>query len=133
MGLVEAVQQALANATRRPNEVDFINAWGTGHRVIDTNESRAMQHLFGNRLAEIPVSSIKGAIGTPLGASGAIQAASTALSLMHGILPPTVNWETPDPSCPLNLSNQTRRLPVKVSVVNSHGLSGSNSALVIEK
>lgn len=133
MGLVTAVQQALANAQRRPEDIEFINAWGTGHRVIDANESRALQHLYGTRLAEIPVSSIKGAIGTPLGASGAIQAASTALSLLHGMLPPTVNWETPDPSCPLNLSNQPRRLPVKIAVVNSHGLSGSNSALVMEK
>ncbi|MEI6105641.1 MAG: beta-ketoacyl-[acyl-carrier-protein] synthase family protein [Opitutae bacterium] len=133
MGLVTAVQQALANAKRRPEDVEFINAWGTGHRVIDANESRALQLLYGTRLAEIPVSSIKGAIGTPLGASGAIQTASTALSLLHGLLPPTVNWETPDPSCPLNLSNQPRRLPVKIAVVNSHGLSGSNSALVIEK
>jgi 3-oxoacyl-(acyl-carrier-protein) synthase len=133
MGLVEAVQQALANAKRSADDVDFINAWGTGHRVIDANESRALQHLYGSRLAEIPVSSIKGAIGTPLGASGAIQAASTIVSLMHGLLPPTVNWETPDPSCPLNLSNQPRRIPVQIAVVNSHGLSGSNSALVIEK
>jgi 3-oxoacyl-(acyl-carrier-protein) synthase len=133
MGLVDAIQLALANALRRPDEVDYINAWGTGHRVIDANECRALQQLYGTRLANIPVSSIKGAIGTPLGASGAIQAASTVLSLQHGLLPPTVNWETPDPSCPLNLSNQLRHLPVKIAVVNSHGLSGSNSALVIEK
>ena len=133
MGLVASIQQALANAMRRPEEVDYINAWGTGHRVIDSNESRALSHLFGDRLAEIPVSSIKGAIGTALAASGPIQAASTALSLQHGVIPPTVNWETPDPSCPLNLSNQPRRLPVKIAIVNSHGLSGSNSALVMEK
>ncbi len=133
MGLVESVRQALANAQRRPNEVDFINAWGTGHRVIDANESRAMTHLYGNRLTEIPVSSIKGSIGTALGASGPIQAASTALSLLYGLIPPTVNWESPDPACALNLSSQPRRLPVRVAVVNSHGLSGSNAALVIEK
>jgi 3-oxoacyl-(acyl-carrier-protein) synthase len=133
MGLVETVRQALANAMRRPDEVEYINAWGTGHRVIDANESRAMEHLYGGRLAEIPVSSIKGAIGTALGASGPIQAASTVLSLVHGLIPPTVNWETPDPACPLNLSNRPRRLPVKIAVVNSHGLSGSNSALVMER
>ncbi|SDS22031.1 beta-ketoacyl-[acyl-carrier-protein] synthase family protein [Opitutus sp. GAS368] len=133
MGLVECVRQALANAQRRSDEVNFINAWGTGHRVIDANESRAMAHLYGSRLAEIPVSSIKGAIGTALGASGPIQAASTALSLQQGLIPPTVNWESPDPACPLNLSNQPRRLPVRVAVVNSHGLSGSNAALVVER
>lgn len=133
MGLVPTVRQALANALRRPEEVDFVNAWGPGHRTIDANESSAMQQLYGDRLAEIAVSSIKGAIGTALGASGPIQAASTALSLFHGLLPPTVNWESPDPACPLNLSNQPRRLPVKIAVVNSHGLSGSNSALVLER
>ena len=133
MGLVESVQQALANAQRRPEEVDFINAWGTGHRVIDANEARAMHEVFGDRLGEIPVSSIKGAIGTALAASGPIQAASTALSLQHGVIPPTVNWDTPDPSCPLNLSNRSRRLPVKIAVINSHGLSGSNAAIVMEK
>ena len=133
MGLVDCVRQALANACRRPEEVDFINAWGTGHRVIDANESRAMTHLYGGRLPEIAVSSIKGAIGTALGASGPIQTASTALSLFHGIIPPTVNWEAPDPACPLNLSNQPRRLPVRLAVVNSHGLSGSNAAVVLEK
>ena len=132
-GLVETVRQALANARRRPDEVEYINAWGTGHRVIDANESRAMEGLYGARLSEIPVSSIKGAIGTALGASGPIQMASTVLSMQHGLIPPTVNWETPDPACPLNLSNQPRRLSVKIAVVNSHGLSGSNSALVIEK
>jgi 3-oxoacyl-[acyl-carrier-protein] synthase II len=133
MGLVDSVRQALANARRRPEEVDFINAWGTGHRIIDANESRAMLELYGSRLQEIAVSSIKGAIGTALGASGPIQAASTALSLNYGVLPPTVNWESPDPACPLNLSTQARRLPIKLAVVNSHGLSGSNAALVIEK
>lgn len=133
MGLVDCIRQALANARRRPEEVDFINAWGTGHRVIDANESRAMSDLYGSRLPEIAVTSIKGAIGTALGASGPIQAASTALSLLHGVLPPTVNWDHPDPACPLNLSRQPRRIPVRLAVVNSHGLSGSNAALVLEK
>ncbi len=133
LGLVPTIRQALANALHRPDEVDFINAWGTGHRIIDANESSAMHQLYGDRLGEIPVSSIKGAIGTALGASGPIQTASTVLSLLHGLLPPTVNWETPDPACPLNLSNQPRRLPVNLAVVNSHGLSGSNSALVLER
>lgn len=133
MGLSDAIKMALANAMRRTDEVGFINAWGTGHRFIDVNESRALQKTFGSRLPDIPVTSIKGAIGTALGASGPIQTASTALSLLEGLLPPTVNWETQDPGCPLNLSNQTRRMHVEVAVVNAHGLSGSNSALVIEK
>lgn len=133
MGLADAIKMALANAMRRTDEVGYINAWGTGHRFIDVNETRALQKIFGCHLPDIPVTSIKGAIGTALGASGPIQTASTALSLLEGVLPPTVNWETQDPGCPLNLCNQTRRMHVRVAIVNAHGLSGSNSALVIEK
>lgn len=133
MGLAMAIRAALANAQRRPEEVSFINAWGTGHRFIDVNESRALLKVFDAHLGNIPVSSIKGSIGTALGAAGPIQAASTALSLLTGVLPPTVNWETPDPGCPLNLSNSARRVHAKIAVVNAHGLSGSNSALVLER
>jgi len=133
MGIADAIRTALANATRRPNEVGYINAWGTGHRFIDLSEARALQKAFGSHLANIPVSSIKGAIGTALGASGPIQSASTIISLMTEVLPPTVNWETSDPGCPLNLSNTARRVRTNVAVVSAHGLSGSNSALVLER
>lgn len=132
-GIGSAVHAALANACRRPDEVGYINAWGPGHRVIDQGEASALARVFGRRLADIPATSIKGAVGTALGASGPIQLASTVLSMMHGQLPPTVNWENPDPTCPLNLSNQCRRLSVNVALVNSHGMAGSNSALVVEK
>lgn len=133
LGLVDAIRYALANARRRPDEVGYINAWGTGHRFIDANETAALQKVYGQHLANIPVSSIKGAIGTALGASGPIQTASTVLSLVTGVLPPTVNWNTPDPGCALNLSNQARRVQINVAVVDAHGLSGSNSALVLER
>jgi 3-oxoacyl-(acyl-carrier-protein) synthase len=132
-GISEAIRDALANACRRPEEVDYVNAWGPGHRTIDASEAFALKCQFGARLAEIPVSSIKGAIGTPLGASGAIQTASAALSLRHGLIPPTVNWEHPDPNCPLNLSSQARRLNPTITIINTHGLSGTNSCLVLEK
>jgi 3-oxoacyl-(acyl-carrier-protein) synthase len=132
-GLHDALHLALANASRRPEEVEYINAWGPGHRRIDPTEASALRRMFGSRLAEIPVSSIKGAVGTALGASGPIQLASVVLSLEHGLLPPTVNWETPDPDCALNLANHSRRVAINLAVINAHGLSGSNSALVIER
>ncbi|HRG55052.1 MAG TPA: beta-ketoacyl-[acyl-carrier-protein] synthase family protein [Lacunisphaera sp.] len=132
-GLRESMIQALANACRRPDEVDYINAWGPGHKQIDSHEAYAIKKLFGPELPEVPVTSIKGAVGTALGASGAMQTASTILSLIHGLLPPTLNWETPDPNCPLNLSTQLRRLHPRVAIINSHGLSGSNTTLVLEK
>lgn len=131
-GISDAANIALANAQRRPGEVDYICAWGPGHRTIDANESTAMRRVFGASLPEIAVVSLKGAIGTALAASGPIQIASTALSLRHGLLPPTVNWETPDPHCPLNLSSQPRYLSPRVAIVNAHGLSGSNAVVVLE-
>jgi len=132
-GIADAARIALANAGRRPEEVNYICAWGPGHRVIDTNEAAAMRRVFGDLLADIPVSSIKGSIGTALAAAGAIQVASAALSLKHGITPPTVNWETPDPQCSLNLSARPRYLSTNVALVNAHGLSGSNAVLVVER
>lgn len=132
-GIADAARIALANASRRADEVDYICAWGPGHRAIDTNESTALRHIFGDRLGNIPVSSIKGAIGTALAAAGAIELASAALSLRQGQIPPTVNWETPDPQCPLNLNGQTRYLCAQVAMVNAHGLSGSNAVVILEK
>ncbi len=132
-GIADAARIALANASRRADEVDYICAWGPGHRAIDTNESTALRQIFGDLLANIPVTSIKGAIGTALAAAGAIEVASVALSLRHGQIPPTVNWETRDPQCPLNLNSQSRYLSPHVAMVNAHGLSGSNAILVVEK
>lgn len=132
-GISEAIRDALANACRRPDEVDFVNAWGPGHRVIDASEALALRIQFGGRLDEIAATSIKGAIGTPLGASGAVQTVSVALSLKTGVIPPTVNWEHPDPNCPLNLAQYSRRLSPKIAIVNAHGLSGTNSCIVLER
>jgi 3-oxoacyl-(acyl-carrier-protein) synthase len=133
LGIAGAIKNALANSGRRAQEIDFVNAWGPGHRLIDANEALALKKVFGPRLAEIACVSIKGSVGTPLGASGAIQTASTALSLARGIIPPTVNWETFDPGCPLNLSAAPRHLQPSVAVVDAHGLSGVNAALVLER
>jgi 3-oxoacyl-(acyl-carrier-protein) synthase len=132
-GIGEALADALANARRRPEEVDYVCAWGTGHRIIDICEAMALKQQFGSRLQEIPVASVKGSVGIALGASGAIQTASVALTLAMGLIPPTVNWQTPDPDCPLNLSASPRRIQPSIAVVNAHGLSGTNAALVIER
>lgn len=131
-GLMETMRMALANARRTPDEVDFINAWGPGHEHIDRVEAQCLARMFGARLPEIAAVSLKGAIGNPLGAAGAIQAASVALTFRSGIVPPTVNWTTPDPDCPLNLSGVARHLQPRVAIVNAHGLSGSNATLVME-
>ena len=131
-GLMESMRMALANAQRNPHEVDLINAWGPGHEQIDRVEASCLRRMFGPRIRDIAAVSLKGAIGNPLGAAGAIQAASVALSFRTGVIPPTVNWETPDPDCALNLSNRSRHLQAHIAIVNAHGLSGSNATLVME-
>ncbi len=130
-GLAEAIRLTLANAGMRQQAVDCINAWGPGHKLVDRAEAQVLRGLFGARLAEIPATSIKGAIGNPLGAGGAIQVAAAALGLRDGLIPPTVNWQYPDPDCPLNLSATTRSVAHRVTLVNSHGLSGTNACLVL--
>lgn len=130
-GLLQAIQHALANANLKPSDVDMISAWGPGHREIDAAEATALKSAFGPHLQSIATVSIKGAIGNPFGAAGAIQAGCAALGIRESFLPPTVNWMHPDPSCLLNLSASPRFSESSVALVNSHGLSGTNSALVL--
>jgi len=130
-GLRDAIRLALANAGVRPGEVDCISAWGPGHKLVDRAEARVLRAVFGHRLGEIPATSIKGAIGNPLGAGGAIQTAAAALGLRDGVIPPTVNWQYPDPDCPLNLSAAARVVAHRLTLVNSHGLSGTNACLIL--
>jgi 3-oxoacyl-(acyl-carrier-protein) synthase len=132
-GLSETMRMALANAGRAASSVDFINAWGPGHSEIDAVEASCLCALFGGRLGSIPAVSLKGAIGNPLAAAGAIQVASTALSLATGRIPPTVNWETPDPECPLNLGREARDVGCSVALVNAHGLCGTNASMILSK
>jgi 3-oxoacyl-[acyl-carrier-protein] synthase II len=132
-GLKETMKMALANAGRRPTEVDLINAWGPGHQEIDRAEAAALCAVFGSRVSRIPAVSLKGAIGNPLGAAGAIQVASAALSLKTGRIPPTVNWQTPDPECPLHLSGEPRDIGCATAIVNAHGLSGTNASIVLRR
>jgi len=132
-GMTTAMKFALADSGNRPENVDAISAWGPGHRLIDPAEAAMLKEVFGTKLAAIPAVSIKGAIGNPLGAAGAIQVAAAAISLRGGVIPPTVNWKYPDPDCPLNLSSQARHLSHDVTLINAHGLSGVNASLVMQK
>jgi 3-oxoacyl-(acyl-carrier-protein) synthase len=132
-GLALAIKLALADGGTRPSEVESINAWGPGHKLIDAAEARAVASVFGSALADTPVVSIKGSIGTPLGAAPAIQVAAAALGQRYGMIPPTVNWEHPDPACPLNLSNRYRTVAHSCTLINAHGLGGLNAALILKR
>jgi 3-oxoacyl-(acyl-carrier-protein) synthase len=132
-GLTEAIGLCLANARVRTSEVDAISAWGPGHRIIDAVEAKVLRGIFQEALDDIPTCSIKGAIGNPFGAAGAIQVGCAALGIQESFVPPTVNWTHPDPDCALNLSSQPRFVSVTNMVVNAHGLSGTNSCLLVQR
>jgi 3-oxoacyl-(acyl-carrier-protein) synthase len=130
-GLSEAMRLAVSNSGLRSKDIEVISAWGPGHKVLDCAEAAMIKRFFGEHLDSVPVLSVKGAIGNPLGAAGAIQAGCAALGLRESILPPTVNWEHPDPGCPLNLSSKPRYISHRSVLINSHGLSGTNACLVL--
>ncbi|HTO04889.1 MAG TPA: beta-ketoacyl synthase N-terminal-like domain-containing protein [Opitutus sp.] len=132
-GLLEAITLCLANARIRTSEVEMISAWGPGHRIIDAVEAKVLRDLFRDELDKIPVVSIKGSVGNPFAAAGAIQAGLAALSIHDSFIPPTVNWTHPDPSCLLNLSTTPRFISMNNAIINSHGLSGTNSCLLVQR
>lgn len=132
-GLLEAIRLCIANAGMNKRDVDLINAWGPGHKIIDGVEARVLRDFFGGGISEIPAVSIKGAIGNPFGAAGAIQAGCVALGMAESFIPPTVNWHHQDPSCALNLSEKPRFIITNLGLINSHGLSGTNACLLLRR
>jgi 3-oxoacyl-(acyl-carrier-protein) synthase len=132
-GLSTAIRGAIADAGLSSSQIGALSAWGPGHREVDRAEAAALIEVFADDLDRLPAASIKGAIGNPLGAAGAIQAACAALGLLEGVIPPTVNWQRPDPDCPLNLSESPRLVAHQNVLVNSHGISGTNSCLLITR
>jgi 3-oxoacyl-(acyl-carrier-protein) synthase len=132
-GMMTAGRLAIAAAGMKPADIDAISAWGPGHRLVDAGEAQSMVRLFGQRLSDILAVSIKGAIGTPLGAAPAIQIAAAVLAQTYGVIPPTVNWEFPDPMCPLNLSRRARIVDHRTTLLNAHGVGGVNASLVLER
>jgi 3-oxoacyl-(acyl-carrier-protein) synthase len=131
LGLREAMRLAVGNAGLRPQDIEAVSAWGPGHKVLDAAEAQVMKGYFGEHLTDLPVASLKGAIGNPLGAAGAIQAGCAALGIRYGFLPPTVNWQHPDPACALNLSSKPRYVAHRNVLINAHGLSGTNACLIL--
>jgi 3-oxoacyl-(acyl-carrier-protein) synthase len=132
-GLKKALELCLGNAQMRAEEIDMISCWGPGHREIDAMEARVLTEIFGDRILRMPAVSIKGAIGNPFAAAGAIQVGCASLGLMQGFVPPTVNWKRPDPFCNLGLSGSARFVDLNKVLVTAHGISGTNSGLILSK
>lgn len=133
-GLVEAMRLALANAGRTTKDVDHISAYGPGHPLLDTAEVRYIKEVFDTRAYSIPVNSIKGVTGNPLAAGGPLQVAACALSLRDQVIPPTANYEVPDPTCDLDfVVDRPRRLELDCILMNVRGWGGSASSLIVNR
>jgi 3-oxoacyl-[acyl-carrier-protein] synthase II len=134
VGAVEAMRAAITDAGLTVNDVDYINAHGTSTPLNDPAESNAIKTLFGERAYKIPVSSSKSMVGHLLGASGAIELAATLLGMEEGWIPPTINYEYPDPECDLDyVPNVARKVDVKVAISNSFGFGGHNAVICVRK
>ena len=133
-GPVRVMRRALQDAGIEPGTIDYINAHGTSTPQGDVVESRAIRTVFGDRARKLAVSSTKSMTGHLLGGAGGLETAITALAVHHDIVPPTINYTTPDPDCDLDyVPNEARRMTVRYALNNSFGFGGTNAALVIKK
>ena len=133
-GAVRCMKMALKTGGLNLTEVDYINAHGTATPQGDVCETQAIKTVFGDHARKLVVSSTKGATGHMLGAAGAVEMAACALAIKTGIVPPTINLQTPDPACDLDyVPNTAREMPVNVIVNNSFGFGGHNSTIAARK
>lgn len=133
-GAVRAMRWAIEDANLTTNQIDYINAHGTATPVNDAAETFAVKKLFGEYAYELPMSSSKSVLGHAMGGAGAIEAIFSALALQTGMIPPTWNYETPDPDCDLDyVPNAPRPAVLSVAMSNSFGLGGQNACLVLGK
>ena len=132
--VADLVHDALRAARMPPDAVDHVNAHGTATPQNDRAEARGMRLVFGERVRRIPVTSIKSMVGHCLAAAGAIEAAAVAMSIAHGVVPPTVNYREDDPECDVDVvANEARNVAVTCGVSTSLAFGGNNGALVIRR
>ena len=131
-GAAISMSLALQNADLKPEDVSYINAHGTSTYLNDKSETAAIKTVFGEQAYKIPVSSTKSMTGHLLGASGALEGVISAMAIMNNILPPTINYETPDPVCDLDyVPNQPRKAEPNYVMSNSFGFGGHNATLIL--
>lgn len=129
-----AMKMALEDSGVLPEEVDYINAHGTSTQLNDAAETKAIKMVFGDRAYRIPVSSNKSMTGHLACAAGSVEAIAAVMTIQHGIIPPTINYETPDPNCDLDyVPNKARHQKVNVCLSNSFGLGGQNCSLILKR
>ncbi len=133
-GPVRCMQSAIKNAGINPEEIDYINAHGTSTELNDANETKAIKKIIGEKAYQTPVSSTKSMTGHLLGAAGGIEASFSVLAIDQGILPPTINYRTPDSECDLDyVPNEARDAKITTVLSNSFGFGGTNGTLIFRK
>lgn len=133
-GAARAMTLAMRDAGIEPSTVGYINAHGTSTPYNDKSETMAIKRVFGEHARKLAVSSTKSMTGHLLGAAGGIEAIATAFAIHHGILPPTINYETPDPECDLDyVPNQARKQDVEIALSNAFGFGGTNATIALRK
>ncbi len=133
-GAAKAMQMAMKRGNIPPDEIDYINAHGTSTQLNDAMETKAIKTAFGERAHKTPVSSTKSMTGHLIGAAGAIEPAICIMTILNGVIPPTINYDTPDPACDLDyVPNTARRANVNTALTSSFGFGGHNSVLILRK
>ena len=133
-GAVRCMKMALRTGGLNPGDISYVNAHGTSTPQGDVCETQAIKTVFGEHAKKLAVSSTKGATGHMLGAAGAVEMTACALAIKHGVVPPTINLQTPDPECDLDyVPNVAREMPVNAIVNNSFGFGGHNATIAAKK
>jgi len=133
-GAVRSMRLCLQDAKLAPSEIDYVNAHGTSTPAGDVNETQALKEVFGEYARKLAVSSTKSMTGHLLGAAGGIESVITVLSIVKGMLPPTINYDTPDPECDLDyVPNTARAAQVRAALTNSFGFGGTNASLIFKR
>jgi len=132
-GAIQCMKMAIDSAGLKPEEIDYINAHGTSTKLNDLSENKAIKSVFGEHAHKLCISSTKSVTGHLLGGAGGVEAIFVALALKNGIIPPTMNYETPDPECDLDyVPNVARKADVKLAMSNSFGFGGTNASLIFK-
>jgi 3-oxoacyl-[acyl-carrier-protein] synthase II len=133
-GVARAMRLALKSADLNPEDIDYYNAHGTSTELNDKNETAALKLAFGEHAYKLQISSTKSMTGHMIGAAGAVELLLCALAIKNGIIPPTINYETPDPECDLDyVPNKARKTDVNVAMSNSSGFGGHNAVMIFRK
>ena len=133
-GAARCMKLALKDARISPSDVDYINAHGTSTEYNDANETQAIKTVFGEHAYKVAISSTKSMTGHLLGAAGAVEGVFSVLALERGMIPPTINYEIPDPECDLDyVPNQARQADIRIALSNSFGFGGTNACVIFRR